>query len=47
LITPLHLAAEGGHLGVVKLLIDYGAERDLGDMVGGYWILYYIYIYII
>ena len=27
--TPLHLAAERGHLDVVTCLIDYGAEKDI------------------
>jgi ankyrin repeat protein len=32
--APLHLAAKGGHLGVVKLLIEAGADVNLRDAEG-------------
>src|SRR5205823_1779348 len=32
--APLHLAAKGGHLGVVKLLIEAGANVNLRDAEG-------------
>ena len=27
-MTPLHFAVQGGHLKVIKLLIDHGADMD-------------------
>jgi ankyrin repeat protein len=34
--TPLHVAAAGGNLSAVKLLVDGGADVDLGDSEGRY-----------
>ena len=37
LITPLHLAARGGHNSIVKLLIDdHSAEVNVNDCTGQY-----------
>ena len=32
--TPLHAAAEGGHVDVVKYLVDKGADVDTKDGIG-------------
>lgn len=34
--TPLHMAAQGGHLKSVKLLLRHGAEVNCTDMVIDY-----------
>ncbi len=32
--TPLHLASNHGHLEVVRVLLDHGANKDATDEVG-------------
>ena len=32
--TPLHLSASAGHLEVVKLLLEEGADKEARDEVG-------------
>ena len=31
-VSPLHVAASGGYIEIVRLLIDQGAEVDIKDM---------------
>jgi ankyrin repeat protein len=32
--TPLHAAANGGHIAVTSLLLDHGAETEATDLLG-------------
>jgi ankyrin repeat protein len=32
--TPLHLASEAGHVGVVRILLECGADQNMQDLVG-------------
>lgn len=33
-VTPLHLAAQFGHAGIVEVLLEYGADATLKDEYG-------------
>ena len=33
-VTPLHMAAEGGHVSIVEYLVDNGARMDVKENAG-------------